>query len=152
MRRTFLAAVAAIAVAATPFAAVSGQQAAGQEAAPPGGGHATIGGVNVLDLSSLSLTDEQRDKVTDLQRGLQRKRWEAIGALREHRWKIEDAMRSLEVDDDAMRKAFEAMAKIRKDMFEAELEVRRKLKSILTKDQLERLAQRRKAAAQKPAS
>lgn len=153
MKRTPAAiAFLAIALASPSFAAPPEQPLAGQENASPGGGHATIGGVNMLDLTSLGLNEEQRDRITEVQRGLQRKRWEAMGALREQRWKIEDAMRSLEVDDEAMRKSFEGMAKMRKEMFEAELDARRKLKSILTKDQLERLAQRRKAAAQKPAS
>lgn len=152
MRRTLLAAIVAIAATSTSYATAPAFQAAGTDAASPGGNPATVGGVNVIDLSSLGLSDEQRDRVTEVQRSLQRKRWEAIGALREQRWKIEDAMRSLEMDDEAMRKAFEGMAKVRKDMFESELDARRKLKAILTKDQRERLAQRRKAAGQKPAS
>lgn len=150
MAHILSATLVAIALASPSWSAAVDAQAPGQDSGTPRS-RATIGGVNILDLSALGLADEQRERVTEVQRDLQRKRWETLGALREQRWRIEDAMRSLDVEDEAMRRAYEAMAKLRKDMFEAEIDARRKLRAILTKEQLERLAQRHKAAA-KPAS
>ncbi len=145
MAHILSATLVALALASPLAAAAVEVQAGAQDAGPAKPSRATIGGVSVFDLSALGLTGEQRDRITQVQRNLQRKRWETTGALREQRWKIEDAMRSLEVDDDAMRKAYEAMARLRRDMFEAEIDARQKLRAILTREQLERLAQRGRA-------
>ncbi len=109
-------------------------------------GQGTIAGINPADLAALDLTERQRDKVTEVQRDLQRKRGSVTASIRELRWKQQDMMRGSEFDAGAARKTHDEIAGLRKEMFEAALDARKRIEAVLTKQQLEWLKQRRMAA------
>jgi Spy/CpxP family protein refolding chaperone len=149
MKREFVLA-ALVATCISPWAVA--QTGPGMTAQPgtvphtmgdPGIGPGMMGGINPAALAGLDLTEEQRGKVTEIQRDLKRKLWSLMGSLRELRWKLQDAMMAREIDADAARKTYDAMAAHRKEMFEAGLDARKRIEAVLTKEQLEQLKQRK---------
>lgn len=96
-------------------------------------------GPGLAALEALNLTDEQRAKVTEIRRDLQRKNHSLMGSLREIRWKGQDVAKSAELDVAAARKLYDEGAAVRKQMFEARLEARAKAEAVLTKEQREQL-------------
>ena len=123
-----------------------GMQGAGMKHGP-GGGHGMMGGQGMgrgmrdnaqfAALEALNLTDEQRAKVTEIRRDLQRKNHGLMGSLRELRWQSQDAARAAEFDEAAARKRYDSDAAIRKQMFEARLDAHKRIQDVLTKEQRE---------------
>ena len=111
-------------------------------------GHGMMGGHGFKALEALNLSEEQRGKVKDIQRDLQRKNHALMGSLREIRWKGQDLAKGAELDLAAARKLYDEGAAVHKQMFEARLEARAKTEAVLTKEQREQL---RKARAPRPA-
>ena len=111
--------------------------------APPGFGMA---GITAADLGALRLSEEQQAKLTEIQRDFQRKQWNLMGSIRETRWKQQDAMKAAELDVAAAQRNFEAIAKARREMFDAAVDARKRIEAVLTKEQLEALRQRRAAS------
>ena len=58
-----------------------------------------------------------------------------MGSMHEVRWQAEDARKSAELDEAAARKAYDAGAAVRKQMFEARLEAHKRMQDVLTKEQ-----------------
>jgi Spy/CpxP family protein refolding chaperone len=106
-----------------------------------GQGHGMMGGPGPEALEKLGLGDEQRGKVREIHRDLQRKNHALMGSMRDLRWQSEDAAKAAEFDETAARKRFDAGAAIRKQMFEARLEARKQVDAVLTKEQREKLRQ-----------
>lgn len=129
----------------------------GQGAGPGGGGpgrhgmgHRGMGGMGGMGqmgmggmgsgfppgaLAALKLSDEQRTKITEIRRDGQRKRHALMGSMREVHWKVQDAARGAEFDEAAVRKNYEAMAAVRKEIFESGLETRKRIEAVLTPEQ-----------------
>lgn len=101
--------------------------------------HGMRDGAGLARLEALNLTDEQRGKVTEIRRDLQRKNHALKASLREVHWKGQDVSRSSELDVAAARKLYEEGAAVRKQMFEAGLEARARAEAVLTKEQREQL-------------
>ncbi len=93
-------------------------------------------------LASLNLTPEQQSRITEIQREAQRKRHAFMGTMRELRWKGQDAQKD-GFNEDAARKQFDAMAALRKEMFEAGLAARKQFDAVLTPEQREKLKKAR---------
>ena len=104
-------------------------------------GHGMMGGRMHAALASLNLTDEQRAKVTEIRRDLQRKNYALMGSLRDLRWQAEDAAKSAELDEAAARKRYDAGAAIRKQMFEARLDAHKRIEAVLTQGAARAIAQ-----------
>lgn len=104
-----------------------------------GMGGAMMGGLDPAALEALNLSEEQRGKVREAQRDLQRKRHALMGSMHELRWEQQDAARAARFDEAAARKNYDASAAIRKQMFEAGLEARTRIEAVLTKEQREQL-------------
>jgi Spy/CpxP family protein refolding chaperone len=98
-----------------------------------------MGGPGFQALDRLNLSDEQRGKVRDIQRDMQRKQFALMNSMHELRWQAEDQARGPEFDEAAARKLYEAGAAIHKQMFEARLEAHKRLEAVLTKEQREEL-------------
>jgi Spy/CpxP family protein refolding chaperone len=94
-----------------------------------------IPGMNPAALASLKLTPDQRSKVNEIERDLKRKQWKLIGSIRELRWKQQDAFRAAELDVDAVRRTYEEISALRKEMFDLAVDGRKRVESILTKEQ-----------------
>jgi Spy/CpxP family protein refolding chaperone len=135
--------VAALVLTALPMAAVAegveghnvilaAAAPAPEEGAPPA---AHIPGINPAALASLKLTADQRHKLTEIDRDLKRKQWKLVGALRELRWKQQDAFKAPEVDVEAVRRNYEDTSALRKQMFDLALEGRKRVEGVLTKEQ-----------------
>ena len=103
------------------------------------GGAGRMGGPGLKDLEALNLTEEQRGKVQEIRRDLQRRNHALMGSLREVRWKGQDLAKSGAVDVAAAKKLYEEGAAVHKQMFEARLEARAKAEALLTKEQREQL-------------
>jgi Spy/CpxP family protein refolding chaperone len=108
-----------------------------------GMGAGMMGGAGFAAIEKLNLNDEQRGKVREIRRDLQRKQYALMGGVREIRWKAQDAAKAPELDVAAARKLYDEGAAIHKQMFEARLEARAKAEAVLTKEQR---AELRKAA------
>jgi len=108
-----------------------------------GGGMMGMGqGIPPGVLATLGLTPEQQTKVTEIQREQQRKRHAMHGTMQEMRWKAQDSQKD-GFNEDAARKQFDAMAAMRKEMFESGLAARKQLDAVLTPEQREKLKKAR---------
>ena len=93
-------------------------------------------------LATLGLTAEQQAKITEIRRDAQRKRDGFRVTMRETHWKAQDAQKD-GFNEDAARKQFDAMAAMRKEMFEAGLATRKQIDAVLTPEQREKLKKAR---------
>jgi Spy/CpxP family protein refolding chaperone len=104
-----------------------------------GRGMGMMEGPGLAAIEALNLTDDQRGKLTEIRRDLQRRNHALMGSLREVRWKSQDAAKAPEFDATAARKRYKEGAAIRKQMFEARLDARVKAEAVLTREQREQL-------------
>jgi Spy/CpxP family protein refolding chaperone len=115
-----------------PSVKLAGAAPAADQGAPPA---AHIPGINPAALASLKLTADQRNKLTEIERDLKRKQWKLVGAIRELRWKQQDAFKAAEVDMEAVRRNYDETSALRKQMFDLALEGRKRVEGVLTKEQ-----------------
>lgn len=93
-------------------------------------------------LATLGLSADQQAKITEIQRDAQRKRDAFRVTMRETHWKTQDAQKD-GFNEDAARKQFDAMAAMRKEMFESGLATRKQVEAVLTPEQREKLRKAR---------
>lgn len=107
----------------------------------PGGGYGMgtgmMGGYGYGGLGRLNLNDEQRAKIGEIQQDVARKQWELMGRMHEQGFHMHQFGPG--VDENAARKAYQAMADAHKAMFELSLDSRKRIESVLTREQLEQL-------------
>jgi Spy/CpxP family protein refolding chaperone len=103
------------------------------------GGAMMMGGYG---LALPDLTNEQRTQIAEIQKEFGRKQWALMGQMHEQRWQSGDALRGGQLDEQAARKAYDTMAAVRKQMFENSLEARKRINSLLTPQQREKLRSR----------
>jgi Spy/CpxP family protein refolding chaperone len=96
-------------------------------------------GPGLRDIEALDLTAEQRGKLTQIRRDLQRRTHALMGSMHEVGWKRQDLAAAPELDVAAARKLYDEGAAVRKQIFEARLEARAKAEAVLTKEQREQL-------------
>ena len=109
-------------------------------------------GPGLAAIEALDLTPEQRAKVTELRRDMQRRNHALMGSMREIRWKGQDLRSAPELDAAAARKLYDEGAAVRKQMFESRLEARAKAEALLTKEQREQLRKAPQAHRHGPGS
>ncbi len=88
---------------------------------------------------ALKLSDEQRTKIDKIMEDSARQRWELMGKMHEQGWKMRELYASGKADDAALKQAYDTMSAMRKSMFENNLETRKKIDAVLTKEQREQL-------------
>jgi Spy/CpxP family protein refolding chaperone len=88
---------------------------------------------------ALKLSDEQRTKIDKILEDSARQRWELMGKMHEQGWKMRELYASGKADDAALKQAYDTMSAMRKSMFENNLETRKKIDAVLTKEQREQL-------------
>lgn len=88
---------------------------------------------------NLKLTDEQRGKINKILEDSARQRWELMGKMHEQGWKMRELYASGKADDAALKQAYDTMSAMRKSMFENNLETRKKIDAVLTKEQRDQL-------------
>jgi Spy/CpxP family protein refolding chaperone len=88
---------------------------------------------------NLKLSDAQRTKIDKILEDSARQRWELMGKMHEQGWKMRELYASGKADDAALKQAYDTMSAMRKSMFENNLETRKKIDAVLTKEQREQL-------------
>ena len=89
--------------------------------------------------AGLDLSSEQRKKIADIHEETSKAMWNLMGAMREQGYRMQGMFWPGPADDSAAHKSYEAMAATQKAMFELQLQARKKIDAVLTKDQHEKL-------------
>lgn len=97
-----------------------------------GGGPMMGGGARGLGIADLSA--EQRGKIKQAQQDFWKKQWPLMQQMHSASWDGDT-----ELDDQAARKNYEAVAGLHKQMFENQLELRKRINAVLTPQQREAL-------------
>lgn len=84
----------------------------------------------------LKLTQEQRDKIAEIQSELAQKRWGLMTSMHQQRLELS---KSGGLDEAALRKSFQAMQETQKQMFEARLDAGKRTEAVLTPEQRKQL-------------
>jgi Spy/CpxP family protein refolding chaperone len=98
----------------------------------------------------LDLSPEQRAKIADIQQEAAQQRWQLMERMHAAGGPMYQAFSGGEFDEQAARKAYDAMAEARKQMFEASLEARKRINAVLTPEQREQLRRGYTARWSKP--
>ena len=87
----------------------------------------------------LDLSAEQRKKIAQIQEETAQAHWKLMGTMRQQDGHMADFFGPGAFDEQAARKAFDAMSGVRKAMFETSLDARKRIDAVLTKEQREQL-------------
>lgn len=98
----------------------------------PGGYGFGYGGVS-------GLTNEQRDKLAAIEEEFRGKQWKLMESMHGLAWNQRGLYQDGKLDEKAAREANEAVAAIRKQMFENSLAARKRMDDVLTAKQREQL-------------
>lgn len=90
--------------------------------------------------AGLDLTPEQRKKIADIREEANRTLWQLMGTMHQQGYHMQGMFGAGPFDEDAARKSFQAMTQTRTAMFEAQLDARKRIDAVLTKEQRERLS------------
>lgn len=104
-----------------------------------GMGPGMMGGYGPGSYGGLELSDVQRTRIGEIQKEVARKQWEVMGRMHDQGFHMHQFAGPGPLDEDASRKSFQAMTDAHKAMFEATLEARKRIESVLTKEQLDQL-------------
>jgi len=104
-----------------------------------GMGPGMMGGYGVRGYAGLNLTDEQRAKIAEIQKDVSRKQWELMGKIHDQLFHLYELESSGKLDDDAARKAYQAVSDAHKAMFEYGLDARKRIDAVLTDEQRKQL-------------
>jgi len=85
------------------------------------------------------LSPEQRAKISEIQQEFAQKHWELMGSMHRQGGPMYEAFGPGAIDEKAARKAYESMAEAQKQMFEASLQMRKKIDGVLTPEQREQM-------------
>jgi Spy/CpxP family protein refolding chaperone len=99
------------------------------------GGYGGYGGYGY----GVDLSREQRAKMAEIQQEFGRKQWNLMEKMHEEGGPMYQAFGSGALDEKAARKAYQDMADAQKQMFEAQLEARKKIDAVLTPEQREQM-------------
>ncbi|HXZ47987.1 MAG TPA: Spy/CpxP family protein refolding chaperone [Usitatibacter sp.] len=108
-----------------------------------GYGPGARGGYGSSPLDQLDLTDEQRDKIAAIEKDASDKRWDLMKAMHDLRWSSFGPDASKDVDPT---KAYDAMAALRRQMFQLSVDTNKRIEAVLTKEQKEQLQKDRRGA------
>lgn len=89
--------------------------------------------------SGLDLTPEQQKAIAGIQEESSKVMWQHMGTMHGQEYRMQGMSGSGPVDEAAARKSFQTMADTHKAMFELQLDARKKVDAVLTKDQREKL-------------
>lgn len=105
----------------------------------PGYGHGMMGGYGPGGWPNIpDLTKEQRDKISAIQRDLRQKQWALMDKMHEE-FESRSPYREGKFDEQAARKAYDTTEKLHRQMFENSLDAQKRIDSILTPEQREKM-------------
>lgn len=85
------------------------------------------------------LSADQRSKIAEIQQEVAGKRWALMEKMHEEGGPMYQAFGPGPIDEKAARKAYESMAESQKQMFELQLQARKKIDAVLTPEQREQM-------------
>jgi Spy/CpxP family protein refolding chaperone len=91
-------------------------------------------------LARLNLSPDQSKKIANIQATSSRAMWQLMGAMHEQGYQMQGMYGPGSLDEPAARKSFQAMTESRQAMFDLQLDTRKKIDNVLTKEQREQLA------------
>lgn len=91
--------------------------------------------------ANLKLSPDQRKNIVEIQATSSKAMWQLMGAMHEQSYHMQGMYGPGSFDEVAARKSFQRMTESRQAMFDLQLETRKKIDGVLTKDQREQLAQ-----------
>ena len=103
-----------------------------------GMGPRMMGGYGDEAYAGLDLSSEQRKKIGDVQREAAKAQWQLMGTMHQQSYRMH-GMFGPGFDEADARKAFQTMTETQKAMFETQLETRKKVDAVLTKEQHDQL-------------
>lgn len=149
MRKALFAAAIAMSALALPAAA---QMPMGPGMMGPGMGPGMMGGYGMGGmmgpgmmgggyggLAALNLSDDQRAKIAEIRKDVWGKQRAVMLGMHGQMDQMHEAFDPSKADDAAARKAYDAMAAAHKQMFEANLDARKRIDAVLTAEQREQL-------------
>lgn len=89
--------------------------------------------------AGLDLTPEQQKAIAGIQEQTSKAMWQFMGTMHGQGYHMRGMFGPGPLDEAAARKAFQTMAETQKAMFELQLDARKKIDAVLTKDQREKL-------------
>lgn len=104
----------------------------------PGGGMMGPGMWGGYGLQS-SLTDEQHSKIAAIQDDFARKRWDLMGRMEEESFKLQQFYSAGKRDESAINAVYKRMSELRRQMFDTNVDARKKMEAVLTKEQREQM-------------
>jgi Spy/CpxP family protein refolding chaperone len=105
-----------------------------------GMGPGMMGGYGYEAYANLGLSAEQRKKITDIQRDASKAMWQLMGTMHEQGYPMHGMFGPGPLDEAAARKAYQTMTETHKAMFELQLESRKRVEAVLTKEQRDKLS------------
>ena len=118
---------------------------AGAKSFGPGNPSRNFGGglAGLKMFIELNLSETQRSDVMSVLKAYEDKRESTREKLREATGSLASAMQSEKLDEDTIKKAYRQLSSIREDMLILRIQMRSKLKALLTPEQLELLGKKR---------
>ena len=104
-----------------------------------GMGPGMMSGCDNAAYAGLDLTPEQHKAIAGIHEQASKAMWQLMGAVHGHGHHMQGMFGLGPLDEAETRKSFQAMADAQKAMFELQLNTRKKLEAVLTKDQREKL-------------
>jgi len=96
------------------------------------------GGFRGEAYAGLDLTAEQRQKIAAIEQATAKAQWQLMGTMHQQGHHMY-GMSGPGIDEADARKAFQTMTETQKAMFETQLEARKKVDAVLTKEQRDQL-------------
>jgi Spy/CpxP family protein refolding chaperone len=90
--------------------------------------------------AGLDLTAEQQKSIASINAQAYKAMWPLMGTMHGQGYQMQGMFGPGPVDEAAARKSFQTMAETQKSMFELQLDARKKIDTVLTKDQREKLS------------
>jgi Spy/CpxP family protein refolding chaperone len=107
-----------------------------------GMGPGMMGGWGGGGLADLDLGKEQRDKIAEIQGEVRSRHWALMRDMQQQEWHMADAWRDGGFDEQAARKAFDAMTAQRRAMFDLMVDAQKRIDAVLTPAQRDQLKRR----------
>lgn len=91
------------------------------------------------DYAGLDLSPEQQKAIAGIQEQTSKAMWQHMGTMHGQGYRMHGMFGPGPLDEPAMRKSSQTMTETQKAMFELQLDARKKVDAVLTKDQREKL-------------
>ena len=102
------------------------------------------GGIGPYASGVLGLSEEQRNRLEEIQRENARQHWQLMQELREKRHAMMDLYREGRVDPEELGEAYDGVADAERRMLEHGARMRNRMHEVLTEEQRERLEEMRR--------